>query len=128
MNKIILSLFLIAPFCANASNHIDLTTSKTRDLRVSLGEEFTVTIIPDSQPDPFDSESSFSIPWRLGPYAPFELLHEGWNKSCIDVMAANTQIWVFKATLLGTHEIEFFQHFPSPLEAVHLDTISVEVY
>lgn len=121
MKKFLGSLLLIAPFFAEAIGHIDLTASEARNLSVSLGEEFMVTAIHNSR--------ASSIPWILRTDAPFELLYKGWNEGCIrSVMAANTQIWTFKATQLGSYEIEFYKHGPSPLAVIYTEKISVEVY
>jgi hypothetical protein len=123
MNKLILSLLLITPFFINTSTQkewVNLTTSETRNLHVSLGQTFTITAVHGPRHK--------ATPWHLGPYTPFELLHEGWNDGCIGVMEANTQIWNFKATQVGTHEIEFYRPYPSPLQAVETAKVSVEVY
>ncbi len=124
MNKLILSLLLITPFFITASAQeewINLTTSQTRNLHVPLGQTFTITAVHGPRHQARE--------WHLAPYAPFELLSEGWNDGCIKgVMEANTQIWNFKATQVVTHEIEFYRPYPSPLQAVETVKVSVEVY
>lgn len=125
MNKLIFSLFLITPGFITASAHIDLTTSTTRNLQVALDETFTITAIVGPRHS--------ARPWRLAAYEPFQLLFEGWNDGCIgdripSVMAANTQTWTFTTTQLGTYEIVFDRHSPSPTQAMDIETVSVEVY
>lgn len=120
MNKLILSLFLITPGLITASDHIDLTTSTTRNLQIALDETFTITAIVGPRHS--------ARPWRLATYEPFQLLFEGWNEGCIGATEANTQIWTFTTTQLGTYEIVFDRHSPSPTQAMDIETVSVEVY
>ena len=124
MNKLILSLLLITPFFVNASTQkewINLTTSQTKNLHIPFGQTFTITAVHGPRHK--------ATPWHLGPYISFELLSEGWNEGCIKgVMEANTQIWNFKATQIGNYEIEFYRHYPSPMQAVEIEKVLVEVY
>ena len=120
MNKLLLSALVIIPCFTHARHWIDLTTSKTRNLQVAQGQTFTITAVHGPRHQ--------ARAWHLAPYAPFELLSEGWNGGCIrGIMEANTQIWQFKATQIGTYEIEFYRNYPSPMQAVETEKVSVEV-
>lgn len=121
MHKLLLSALLIIPCFANARHWIDLTTSKVRNLAVPLDQTFTITAVHGPRHQ--------ARAWHLAPYAPFELLSEGWNDGCIKgVMEANTQIWNFKATQIGTYELEFYRNYPSPMQAIETEKVFVEVY
>jgi hypothetical protein len=126
MNKFILSLFLITPVFANTiddADHIDLNVG-SRNLKVSVGQIFEI-----SATKPFRNcwDTNYrelnTNPWQLGSYSPFQLLFEGWN----DIMAANTQIWRFKATQVGTYKIEFLRECPPICPAIQHQTIFIEV-
>lgn len=120
MHKLLLSALLITPCFTNARHWNDLTTSKVRNLAVPLDQTFTITAVHGPRHQ--------AKAWHLAPYAPFELLSEGWNDGCIGIMEANTQIWNFNATQIGTYEIEFYRPYPSPMQAVDTAKVSVEVY
>lgn len=115
MYKILLSLFLITPILANDSNHVDLTTSKEKVIKVALGQKFIITAIQPNQ----------DAPWKLKILTHFKLVHEGRNQGCIGVMASNTQIWSFLAMHVGKYEIELYKPKTSPVQQ---EKVSVEVY